>query len=71
MGYFIFYVNYKQQMRPQLYKLPLAPDSSFLYIDEECKYFDKPWHLSAGRYWNSRSLVICLRQLSLSFLNDL
>ncbi|MEO6355531.1 MAG: AraC family transcriptional regulator [Ferruginibacter sp.] len=31
-------------MRPQLYKLPLAPDSSFLYIDEECKYFDKPWH---------------------------
>ena len=31
-------------MRPQLYKLPIAPDSSFLYIDEECKYFDKPWH---------------------------
>ena len=31
-------------MRPQLYKLPIAPDTSFLYIDEECKYFDKPWH---------------------------
>lgn len=31
-------------MRPQLHKLPLAPDTSFLYIDEECKYFDKPWH---------------------------
>lgn len=31
-------------MRPQLYKLPLTPDTSFLYIDEECKYFDKPWH---------------------------
>lgn len=31
-------------MRPQLYKLPLTPDTSFLYIDEECDYFDKPWH---------------------------
>ena len=31
-------------MRPQLYKLPLTPDTSFIYIDEECKYFDKPWH---------------------------
>jgi len=31
-------------MRPQLYKLPIAPDASFLYIDEKCKYFDKPWH---------------------------
>ncbi len=31
-------------MRPQLYKLPIAPDTSFLYIDEECNYFDKPWH---------------------------
>ena len=31
-------------MRPQLYKLPLTPDTSFLYIDEECNYFDKPWH---------------------------
>jgi AraC-like DNA-binding protein len=31
-------------MRPQLHKLPLSPDSSFLYIYEECDYFDKAWH---------------------------
>lgn len=31
-------------MRPQLHKLPLTPDTSFLYIFEECNYFDKAWH---------------------------
>ena len=31
-------------MRPQLHKLPLSPDSSFIYINWECNYFDKAWH---------------------------
>ena len=31
-------------MRPQLHKLPLSPDSSFIYINCECNYFDKAWH---------------------------
>lgn len=31
-------------MRPQLHKLPLTPDSSFIYINWECNYFDKAWH---------------------------
>jgi len=31
-------------MRPQLHKLPLSPDISFIYKNWECEYFDKPWH---------------------------
>jgi AraC-like DNA-binding protein len=31
-------------MRPQLHKLPLSPDSSFIHINWECNYFDKAWH---------------------------
>lgn len=31
-------------MRPQLHKLPLSPDSSFIYINWECNFFDKAWH---------------------------
>lgn len=31
-------------MRPQFHKLPLSTDSSFLYMNWECNYFDKPWH---------------------------
>ncbi len=31
-------------MRPQLHKLPLVNDSSFLYNNWHCDYFDKPWH---------------------------
>ncbi len=31
-------------MRPQLHKLPLIKDTSFLYNNWHCEYFDKPWH---------------------------
>ncbi|MDR3711459.1 MAG: AraC family transcriptional regulator [Puia sp.] len=31
-------------MRPQLHKLPLSPDSSFIHVNWECNYFDKAWH---------------------------
>ena len=31
-------------MKPQFHKLPLKSDTSFLYNEWECKYFDKPWH---------------------------
>jgi AraC-like DNA-binding protein len=31
-------------MRPQLHKLPLISDTSFLYNNWHCDYFDKPWH---------------------------
>jgi AraC-like DNA-binding protein len=31
-------------MRPQLHKLPLSPDISFIYKKWECEHFDKPWH---------------------------
>jgi AraC-like DNA-binding protein len=35
-------------MRPQLHKLPLVNDSSFLYNNWHCDYFDKPWHFHEG-----------------------
>ncbi|MFT3700862.1 MAG: AraC family transcriptional regulator [Agriterribacter sp.] len=31
-------------MRPELHKLPLVRDTSFLYNNWHCDYFDKPWH---------------------------
>lgn len=31
-------------MKPQLHKLVAEPDSSFVYRQWECNYFDKPWH---------------------------
>ncbi|WP_153798999.1 AraC family transcriptional regulator [Foetidibacter luteolus] len=31
-------------MRPQLHKLPLISETSFLYNNWNCAYFDKPWH---------------------------
>ena len=31
-------------MKPQLHKLPLISDTSFLFARWDCPYFDKPWH---------------------------
>ena len=31
-------------MKPQLHKLPLISNTSFLYNKMQCQYFDKPWH---------------------------
>lgn len=31
-------------MKPQLHKLPLVNDASFLFNTMRCQYFDKPWH---------------------------
>lgn len=31
-------------MRPQLHKLLISPDASFVCQKWECNYFDKPWH---------------------------
>ncbi len=30
--------------RPQLHKLPISTDASFVYSKWDCNYFDKPWH---------------------------
>jgi AraC-like DNA-binding protein len=30
--------------RPQLHKLPIAPDASFFFCKWDCNNFDKPWH---------------------------
>jgi len=52
-------------MRPQLYKLPIAPDTSFLYINEECKYFDKPWH-----FHKEYELVYIIKTKGSRFIGD-
>lgn len=31
-------------MKPQLHKLPVEQNASFLFTQWNCKYFDKPWH---------------------------
>ena len=31
-------------MKPQLHKLPVEQNASFLFNQWKCKHFDKPWH---------------------------
>jgi len=52
-------------MRPQLHKLPLSPDSSFIYINWECNYFDKAWH-----FHKEYELVLIDRTEGTRFIGD-
>ncbi|MFC0184180.1 hypothetical protein ACFFJX_17255 [Pseudarcicella hirudinis] len=40
-------------MKPQLQKLPLPFDSSFVLVDFEVPYFETPWHftLNMKLFW--------------------
>jgi len=52
-------------MRPQFHKLPLSPDSSFIYINWDCNYFDKAWH-----FHKEYELVLIDRTEGTRFIGD-
>lgn len=52
-------------MKPQLHKLPLISDTSFLYNTLECNYFDKPWH-----FHEEYELVLIVRGRGTKFIGD-
>lgn len=52
-------------MRPQLHKLPLIKDSSFLYKNWHCPYFDKPWH-----FHEEYELVMIDKSKGTKFIGD-
>jgi len=52
-------------MRPQLHKLPLVNDSSFLYNNWHCDYFDKPWH-----FHEEYELVMIEKSCGKKFIGD-
>src|SRR5688500_17863921 len=52
-------------MKPQLHKLPLINDTSFLYHQMECNYFDKPWH-----FHEEYELVYIVKGRGTKFIGD-
>jgi len=52
-------------MRPQLHKLPISPDASFLYNKWDCDYFDKPWH-----FHKEYELVLIDKSKGTKFIGD-
>lgn len=52
-------------MRPQLHKLPLITDCSFLYKNWHCPYFDKPWH-----FHEEYELVMIDKSKGTKFIGD-
>lgn len=52
-------------MKPQLHKLPLLSDSSFLYNKLQCSYFDKPWH-----FHEEYELVLIDKSQGTKFIGD-
>ncbi|CAL1521538.1 AraC family transcriptional regulator [Chitinophaga sp. MM2321] len=52
-------------MLPQLHKLPLSADMSFIYQTLECNYFDKPWH-----FHKEYELVLIDRSEGTRFIGD-
>src|SRR3982751_5264215 len=52
-------------MRPQLHKLPLIDDTSFLYKKMQCNYFDKPWH-----FHEEYELVLIEQSRGTKFIGD-
>ncbi|HEX8677263.1 MAG TPA: AraC family transcriptional regulator [Segetibacter sp.] len=52
-------------MRPQLHKLPLINDTSFLYKNWHCEYFDKPWH-----FHEEYELVMIDKSKGTKFIGD-
>lgn len=52
-------------MKPQLHKLPLISDTSFLYDKMTCSYFDKPWH-----FHEEYELVLIEQSRGTKFIGD-
>lgn len=52
-------------MKPQLHKLPLISDSSFVFSRWECNYFDKPWH-----FHEEYELVLIDKSRGTKFIGD-
>jgi AraC-like DNA-binding protein len=52
-------------MKPQLHKLPLIRDHSFLYDKLYCRYFDKPWH-----FHEEYELVLIEQSHGTKFIGD-
>ena len=52
-------------MKPQLHKLPLVSDTSFLYNQWQCNYFDKPWH-----FHEEYELVMIEKSRGTKFIGD-
>jgi len=52
-------------MKPQLHKLPLIKDTSFLYSKLQCNYFDKPWH-----FHEEYELVLIEKSKGTKFIGD-
>ncbi len=52
-------------MKPQLHKLPLVSNSSFLYNKWICDYFDKPWH-----FHEEYELVLIDKSRGTKFIGD-
>lgn len=52
-------------MKPQLHKLPLISDNSFVYDRMECNYFDKPWH-----FHEEYELVMIVKGYGTKFIGD-
>jgi AraC-like DNA-binding protein len=52
-------------VRPQLHKLPLISNASFLYNNWHCNYFDKPWH-----FHEEYELVMIEKSKGTRFIGD-
>jgi AraC-like DNA-binding protein len=52
-------------MKPQLHKLPLISDTSFLYKKWDCDYFDKSWH-----FHEEYELVLIDKSRGTKFIGD-
>lgn len=52
-------------MKPQLHKLPLIRDQSFLFDKLYCRYFDKPWH-----FHEEYELVLIEQSHGTKFIGD-
>src|SRR4051812_39125147 len=61
----ILVVDYSDIMKPQLHKLPLINDNSFLYNRLCCSYFDKPWH-----FHEEYELVLIEQSQGTKFIGD-
>ena len=52
-------------MKPQLHKLPVSSDASFLYKNLDCKYFPNPWH-----FHKEYELVLINKSTGTRFIGD-
>lgn len=52
-------------MKPQLHKVPLLNDSSFVYQKLSCNYFEKPWH-----FHEEYELMVIEKSRGTKFIGD-